>query len=200
MLTRFQLAFALMSLAGVACAPAAGQGPSSTSAPAGSGPAGAMGSAGMANMPPMSSAEMANMPPTDASGVATPSAAPSSAADETAAYDKAKPVFDAYCAKCHTTQGSKSSKKSLEHFNMDAYPFGGHHADEITSVIREVLGASGEKATMPRDKPGAVKGDELKLVLAWADAYDRAHPTKAGEHHHDHDDDSDEHEHEGHAH
>lgn len=206
MFTRTQLAFGLISVAFVACAPAAGPGPSSTSAPEGSAPAEATGSAGMANMPPMSSAEMANMPPEHADGGPSGNQAASGlAADEAAAFDKAKPIFEAYCAKCHTTQGSKSSKKGLEHFDMDSYPFGGHHAAEIGSAIREVLGASGEKATMPRDRPGAVKGEELKLVLAWADAYDRAHPVKGDEHHHEHGGDSDEHEHgsdghEGHKH
>lgn len=58
---------------------------------------------------------------------------------------------------------------------MDGYPFAGHHAAMMSATIREVLGAAGSEPTMPRDKPGAVKGDELKLVLAWAAAYDRAH-------------------------
>lgn len=95
--------------------------------------------------------------------------------DERTAYEKAKPVFDAHCSSCHTTSGSKSGKKALSHFTMDAYPFGGHHTATMSATIREVLGATGSAPTMPRDKPGAVKGEELKLVLAWADAYDRAH-------------------------
>jgi hypothetical protein len=110
---------------------------------------------------------------------------------ERAAYEKAKPLFEMYCASCHTTQGSKSSTKALGHFAMDSYPFGGHHAAEISAAIREVLGKTGSAPIMPKDKPGAVKGDELAAVLAWADAYDRAHaganPSK-------------EHDHEGHQH
>jgi hypothetical protein len=41
---------------------------------------------------------------------------------------------------------------------------------------------------MPRDGPGVVRGEELQLILAWADAYDRAHPNAAvpEKHHHDH--------------
>jgi mono/diheme cytochrome c family protein len=101
---------------------------------------------------------------------------------ELAAYEKAKPVFETHCARCHTTQGNKSSKGARSHFSMDAYPFGGHHAAEITSEIREVLGASGTKPTMPRDKPGALSNEELQLVLAWADAYDRAR-SKGGTSH-----------------
>ena len=70
---------------------------------------------------------------------------------------------------------------------MDAYPFGGHHAAEITASIREVLGTTGKHPTMPRDDPGAVDGEELKLILAWADAFDKTHPAGASErHHHDH--------------
>lgn len=67
---------------------------------------------------------------------------------------------------------------------MDHYPFGGHHAAEITAAIRNVLGVSGKPATMPRDNPGAVKGDDLRLILAWADAYDRAHPNTGERHGH----------------
>lgn len=58
--------------------------------------------------------------------------------------------------------------------------FGGHHAGEAATVIRTVLGVGGiAKATMPSDDPGAVAGDELAKVLAWADAFDRAHPPKS---------------------
>lgn len=44
---------------------------------------------------------------------------------------------------------------------------------------------------MPKDKPGAVEGDELALIAAWADAYDAAedagaHGEHADEHDHDH--------------
>ncbi len=57
---------------------------------------------------------------------------------------------------------------------MDDYPFGGHHADEAGAVVRKVLGVAGRKATMPPDNPGAVTGDDLSDILAWADAYDAA--------------------------
>ena len=40
---------------------------------------------------------------------------------------------------------------------------------------------------MPRDKPGAVKGEDLRVILAWADAHDRARASPATEpHKHDH--------------
>jgi len=43
-----------------------------------------------------------------------------------------------------------------------------------------VLGVGGNaKPTMPSDDPGAVAGDELAKVLAWADAFDGAHPRKS---------------------
>jgi mono/diheme cytochrome c family protein len=106
--------------------------------------------------------------------------------EERATYEKARPIFEAHCAKCHTEGGAKASAESLEHFGMDAYPFSGHHAAEITSTIREVLGITGSKPTMPKDKPGAVKDEDLKVILTWADAYDRAHPAAASKHKHEH--------------
>ena len=41
---------------------------------------------------------------------------------------------------------------------------------KMTDVIRSVLDA--EAATMPKDKPGAVQGDDLKAILHWAEVYD----------------------------
>jgi hypothetical protein len=68
---------------------------------------------------------------------------------------------------------------------MTDYPFGGHHAATIGAEIREVLGVDSHKPSMPKGNPGAVKGDELALVVAWVDAWQAAHPAPA-EHHHDH--------------
>jgi hypothetical protein len=93
---------------------------------------------------------------------------------ETAAYENAKPVFENACAKCHTESGAKANPGKLKHFNMTAYPFTGHHADSITKAIRHVLGVDGKKPSMPKDKPGSVKGDDLEKIKAWADAYDAA--------------------------
>lgn len=76
--------------------------------------------------------------------------------------------------------------ETLSHFDMTTYPFGGHHADEITKTIRASLGASGKKATMPKDGPGKVTGEQLASILAWADAFDRAHPSEAHDHGHGH--------------
>ncbi len=113
-------------------------------------------------------------------------------AAETTAYEQARPVLDTYCAKCHAKGGKNARPKSLEHFDMSSYPFGGHHAVEIGTEVRKVLGIGGGKPTMPFDHPGAVKGDELALIAAWADAYDKAHEGGAhadrghgdGDHHH----------------
>lgn len=105
---------------------------------------------------------------------------------EQEAYDRAKPVFQKYCSKCHTEQSGK--RTALKHFSMDSYPFGGHHTANMPSTIRKVLGQDGKRATMPRDKPGIVEGDELKLILEWADAVERAHtsapPSAHGSHEH----------------
>lgn len=118
-------------------------------------------------------------------------------AAEQAAFDSAKPVFEKHCARCHKEGGAMASKKKLNHFDMTTYPFGGHHAATIGAEVREALGLTGEKPTMPADKKGAVKGDELALIAAWADAFDKSHAGGAhegmdhghddhekGEHHH----------------
>ncbi len=112
-------------------------------------------------------------------------------AEEIAAFKAAEPVFAQYCYRCHTHSGKKSKPKALAHLDMDQYPFGGHHAGEAAAVIRKVLGATGVKATMPSDDPGAVSGDALAKILAWADAFDRAHPSDAPAkptHRHSHED------------
>lgn len=109
-------------------------------------------------------------------------------AAETSAWETARPVFSKYCATCHTKEGKKASKKKLDHFELDTYPIGGHHTATIGFTIREVLGLSGKKATMPYDKPGSVKGDELAAIKAWTDAWEaaekaEAHPHVEGHHH-----------------
>ena len=103
-------------------------------------------------------------------------------AAENAAFEKARPVFQANCAKCHSKGGGKLAKaKTLEHFEMTAYPFAGHHAMELGKQIRTSLGIDGKKPTMPKDKPGKVKGDDLALIAAWADAFDASHAGGAHE-------------------
>jgi uncharacterized membrane protein len=125
-------------------------------------------------------------------GASRPEATPAASsgdlkAAESAAFARARPVFDKHCARCHTKDGTDARPKALEHFDMTSYPFGGHHADDITAEIRAVLAIPGGKPTMPLDQPGAVTGNELALIAAWADAYDKAHPAGAhGDHHHDH--------------
>ncbi len=73
---------------------------------------------------------------------------------ELAAFERAKPVFDKYCARCHSKDGAKQSAAKREHFDMTTYPFGGHHAMDVHNEIREVLGVTGKKPTMPVDKKG----------------------------------------------
>jgi mono/diheme cytochrome c family protein len=113
-------------------------------------------------------------------------------ADEHAAFEKAKPVFEKYCSGCHTQGGPHATAKKLDHFEMTKYPFGGHHAGTLGPTIRKVLAIGGGKATMPDSKPGAVKGDDLAAISAWTQAWDAsqaagAHPPVAN--HDDHDDD-----------
>jgi hypothetical protein len=67
---------------------------------------------------------------------------------------------------------------------MTTYPFGGHHAATMGKTIRKVLAIGSGKPTMPSDRKGAVKGDELALIAAWADAFDAAHKDATSTHHH----------------
>jgi mono/diheme cytochrome c family protein len=110
-------------------------------------------------------------------------------ADEVSAWEVAKPAFAKYCASCHTQDGAKASATKLGHFTMDAYPLGGHHASTIGATMRDVLGLSGKKATMPADKPGSVTGADLAVIEAWINAWDAAeqggaHPPAQHHHHH----------------
>jgi hypothetical protein len=122
--------------------------------------------------------------PTPTRGDATTPADPK--AVELAAYERARPVFEKWCATCHKTGAAGATKNGLSHFSMDAYPFGGHHAHEMPATIRKVFGAGGSKPTMPRGNVGAVQGEELSVVLAWAEACETANPKpmKAPHHHH----------------
>lgn len=104
-------------------------------------------------------------------------------AAENAAYEKAKPVFEKHCAKCHSKDGRKQSISKREHFDMTTYPFAGHHAMDVHNEVREVLGLTGKKPTMPADNKGAVKGEELDAIKAWADAFEASHQGGAHEGH-----------------
>ena len=96
-------------------------------------------------------------------------------AAEVAAYDAARPALERTCARCHVRGGKKASSGKLKHFDMSAYPFKGHHVTEVGPKLREVLGADGGKATMPKDDPEQVTSEELALMLALATAWDAAH-------------------------
>jgi hypothetical protein len=103
---------------------------------------------------------------------------------ELAAFEKAKPVFETACKSCHFKGQKNANAKKLAEFDMTAYPFAGKHAN--TADIKKALGIGGGKATMPKTKPGSVKGDDLASIEAWANAYDAAesagaHPAKTEE-------------------
>ena len=95
---------------------------------------------------------------------------------ETAAYEKAKPVFEKFCMGCHG-KGRGATKKALAELDINQYPFKGEHAN--AKDMRKVLGIGGGKATMPKNKPGSVKGDDLAAISAWADAWDAAESAGA---------------------
>ncbi len=102
-------------------------------------------------------------------------------AAENAAFESARPVFQANCASCHAKGGKNAKAKTMGHFDMTTYPFGGHHAMELGVQIRKSLGIDGSKPTMPKNKPGKVKGNDLALIAAWADAFDASHAGGAHE-------------------
>jgi len=101
-------------------------------------------------------------------------------AAETRAWSAAKPVFEKYCAKCHSQGAQGATQKKLERFDMSSYPMTGPRAATIGTTMRDVMGISGKKPTMPFGKPGAVTGDELAAIKAWTDAWQAA--DKAGAH------------------
>ncbi|MDQ3340518.1 MAG: hypothetical protein M4D80_35620 [Myxococcota bacterium] len=103
-------------------------------------------------------------------------------ATETAAYEKAKPVFETACKSCHFKGQKNASAKKLAELDITTYPFAGKHA--TAKDVRTVLAIGGGKPTMPKNKPGSVKGDDLAAIAAWADAWDAAeaagaHPAPA---------------------
>jgi len=102
---------------------------------------------------------------------------------EMAAYQRARPVFEEQCGGCHVPDPTrKKIKKAVAHFSMASYPFHGHHQGELGQAIRVVIGGAGTPATMPKDDPGSMKGDDLKVLLAWADAFDAAREAGVGYH------------------
>jgi hypothetical protein len=122
--------------------------------------------------PAAADAGVAEAPPPDAAPPPDPKVALRAA--ETDAYTAANPVFDKYCTSCHSRDGDLSSKKALEHLDITSYPFGGHHVTTIGPTIAHVLGIDGAKPKMPRNKPGAVQGDDLAKIKAWAAAWQAA--------------------------
>ena len=96
---------------------------------------------------------------------------------ELAAYETAKPVFEKFCIGCHQKGKRGATKKALRELEITEYPFKGEHAN--APDIRKALGIGGGKATMPRNKPGAVKGDDLAAISAWLDAWDAAEAAGA---------------------
>jgi hypothetical protein len=152
------------------------------------------GAPAVAGMPPNAAAPA--QPPKGHEGHGDHGAPPPAADDklalaaaEKAAFEKARPILMKNCAHCHTSKGEKANKKKLDHFNMDTYPFGGHHATTMGKTIREVLGVAGKEATMPKDDPGAIKGADLDAIVEWTKAFDKSHEAglhQHGDHGHEH--------------
>jgi uncharacterized membrane protein len=121
--------------------------------------------------------------PAPSPAAATPTPAPhadataASPADlEHAAFEQARPVFARYCDGCHSEQGAHRDREALRDLVTTRYPFAGRRAAVAGHAVAVSLGR-GHRATMPDDHPGSVRGDDLARVMAWADAFDRAHAT-----------------------
>jgi cytochrome c5 len=95
-------------------------------------------------------------------------------AAEQDAYHQAQPVFAQFCAGCHTDGGAHATPETIGHFDMNRYPFGGHHATVIGPEVRAALGLAEDPASMPKDRPGAVQGDDLARIDRWAQAWTAA--------------------------
>lgn len=129
---------------------------------------------------------------------APPSAAPSASVAlpeaELAAYRAAAPVFERYCLACHRPGTNSMSVITSNTLDLGTYPFTGSSSNEAGFLIAAALGApladldardeaplslarqhigAGRppKARMPKDQPGAVQGDDLERILAWARAW-----------------------------
>jgi hypothetical protein len=102
-------------------------------------------------------------------------------AAERQAFDEARPAFERLCFRCHSKDGKERAKmrsKARAHVDMTSYPFGGHHAGEAGAAVLTALGLgpAHKRATMPPDDPGAVPGEDLRLIRVWAEAFSAAHP------------------------
>jgi hypothetical protein len=99
-------------------------------------------------------------------------------AAETQAFEAARPAFERHCFRCHAEDGKKAKPKARAHVDMTTYPFGGHHAGASGAAVLATLGLgpAHKSATMPSDDPGAVTGEDLRLIRAWAEAFTAAHP------------------------
>ena len=102
---------------------------------------------------------------------------------EKAAFEKARPIFERACAPCHSAKGAKPSEKAIKELSLDGYPFGGEHGATAGPTIRKVLGVEGgEKATMPKNKPGSIVGADLEAIVAWTKAFDASHAAGLHDH------------------
>lgn len=97
---------------------------------------------------------------------------------EIAAFIEARGAFERNCTRCHTTAGDESSTKAIDKLSMNRYPFTGKRAAVAGKAVRKSLGQGGGKATMPKDNPDTVSGDDLTLMFKWADAFDAARGKK----------------------
>jgi hypothetical protein len=93
--------------------------------------------------------------------------------EERVAYQGARSVLAARCARCHHEDGEQATGNKLDHFDITLYPFGGRYGTD-TATIRRVLGLDGSEPIMPFDDPGILDGEELATIEAWTRAYDEA--------------------------
>lgn len=181
----FRLSGAGLALALIACGPSAV--PGSSSHPASAGAPVAAEPAPIADPEPPAADPHAGHGGHGGHGShGAPAAATTITDAERVAYEKARPVIERHCARCHTAGGAKATEITVAHIDLSAYPFDGHHTHELGPALRRVLGADGGAPEMPHDDPGAVKGADLEALLALAAAWTAAHPDGAPAAGHDH--------------
>jgi mono/diheme cytochrome c family protein len=93
---------------------------------------------------------------------------------EVAAYIQTRAAFQRHCFRCHTSDGGH--KRALERLDMSRYPFVGKRAADAGRAVRRAVGGAGAKATMPKDEPGSVTGEDLASITHWTDTFDALHP------------------------
>ncbi len=86
---------------------------------------------------------------------------------ELAAYERARPVFERECKRCHASGTRLTSTAAMGGVDMSRYPFGGGTPTEVARRIGVSIGLFGRGATMPPTRLPGLRGEDAALVAAW---------------------------------